>query len=460
MVLNSQLIDRIGRGEFVSTTPVIIETQPSSLNGIISQVSGSGEGIQLTIPTFNMVSGRFQNGMIRALEDDPRVVAIYFDDVVPVPNPIAVSGGPDLSLRGILSLVPLSRFGVPSIPGKPLVRLGLRPRDLAAQLQFALSRVRPAATPDPGWIPTSQLRTILGADVARSDGIEGRGVMVAALDTGIPAPIVILRQPQLRGRIQRFGLFFIPQPDRSGHGTLVVTIIGGLPWEARNGFLLEGIAPEVILSSVKVLQTRFGIGRTSQIIKGIEVADTWGAKIINMSLGSEEWVPDNPYEPVFQQLIQKNTIFVVAAGNMGPNAQTMGTPGGSPRAWSVGSVNLQGQPAGFSSRGPAGQIVKPDLTSPGGDDITGEAIYSTTSIGSMMDKTDGRRADGLAAGVGTSFSAPGITGLFALWEEWLQTNRNRTLTNADIATVLARGGGTPNNSVGVGTPHFNWVKVL
>ena len=457
MGLNSLLQERLGKGEFISSTPVIIETVPGQLDSVIRSLERAGQRIRdqrirEEIPRFNMVAGRFLNSRIERLADDPRVVIIYFDDAVPIPTQ------PEVEESGLMSMATSAGL-IPSIPGKPLFRLGLRPQDLLHQAQFALSRIRPSSA-KAGWIPTSTVRTIVGADAARAAGIEGRGVKVAVIDTGVPAPVFIRRQPQLRGRVQRFGLTIIPQPDRSGHGTLVSSILAGLEWRAPNGLLLEGIAPEVELASVKVLQTRRGLGRQSDVIKGVAIADEWGAKVMNLSLGSDTYVQDSPFEGPFQQLVAREVIIVVAAGNTGPDPSTVGTPGGSPWAWTVGAVDTMRRVSRFSSRGPAGALVKPDLAAPGGDDFTREAIVSTTSIGSAMDALDGRPADGLSAALGTSFAAPAVAGVVALWDEWVRRNRGRRLTNADILRMGQMHSRTKDNAVGFGVPRFNWTSVL
>lgn len=454
MTLNSLLIRTLGKGEFVTTTPVIIETRSGLVADLSNSLSREGFGIRHEIPRFNMVSARLPNPLILQLEEDTRVEVIYFDDSVPVPTEEV------FDVDGVVpgSLI-LRAAGLPTVPGAPFRAIGIRPRDVLNQARFAASRVLPAGPPDPGWIPTLAIRQILGADKARRDGVEGKGTQVAALDTGVPAAFLIRRQPQLRGRVERRFMTILPQPDRSGHGTMVITIIGGMPWQAPNGLQLEGVAPEADLLSVKVLQTRFGLGRNSDIIKGLEIAEAWGAKIINMSLGSDTFVADSPFENPFKALVAKEVLLVVAAGNAGPGASTVGTPGGSPWAWTVGAVNTAGGTSGFSSRGPVGGRTKPDLAAPGGDDVTGQVIYTTTSVGSVMDSLGGRRADGIGAAAGTSFAAPAAAGLFALWDEWLRKKRARSLTNADVLKILQTHG-TQNNNTGYGIPQFNWVKVL
>jgi hypothetical protein len=215
-----------------------------------------------------------------------------------------------------------------------------------------------------------------------------------------------------------------------------------------------------ILGSFKVLQTKLGIGTNSDILKGLEMADTWGAQIFNMSLGSDRFVADSPFENPFRSLIDGGGIPIAAAGNSGPDGQTVGTPAGSPHCIAVGSVNQNGQPSGFSSRGPAGANTKPDVASFGGDNVTGESIYTGTSGASTIDGLDDNKFDELGESMGTSMACPTFAGLAADWDEWLQVNRNRRLTFTDVHDVLRKNGLTKNNNVGYGIAKFDWIKVL
>ncbi len=60
---------------------------------------------------------------------------------------------------------------------------------------------------------------------------------------------------------------------------------------------------------------------------------------------------------------------MIAAGNSGPGAGTIESPGSADAALTVGAVDKQNQLAEFSSRGPrlGDGAVKPDVTAPGVD---------------------------------------------------------------------------------------------
>jgi len=162
-----------------------------------------------------------------------------------------------------------------------------------------------------------------------------------------------------------------------------------------------------------------------------------GAKVVNMSLGGplQGSVNDDPQCQLIERLAGE-MIFCVAAGNSGPGDWTIGSPGASPHALTVGawSTHYDGL-AIFSSRGPSGEfyeehfdvwqedaltygenMTKPDCVAPGGGPVeegqTPDMIYSgvTGWMDGMQDLTLG---EGLDAMRGTSMATPHVAGLIA-----------------------------------------------
>ena len=105
---------------------------------------------------------------------------------------------------------------------------------------------------------------------------KGRGIKVAILDTGID-----LDHPDLQ---VAGDVTFVPGTtsgdDDNGHGTLVAGIIAALD----NSIGTVGIAPEVELYAVKVLDKK-GTGTMRAIRRGIEWAIDNDMQVINMSFG-------------------------------------------------------------------------------------------------------------------------------------------------------------------------------
>lgn len=457
MTLNSLLRTRIGKGAFVDRTPVIIEFVEGKFDHSREIRELPSTTVRHDIRRFNQTAATIPNKTIEMLADQTDIIrTIYFDDEVPFPEP------PIASRRRLFSASDAASLAGLSLPGSNAIRTltGMSNRAVLNRFRARVTRLRIPDAPPPGWVPTDVSRQLVGADKARIDGIEGRNTRIAIMDTGTPTLFFLPGHPTLGGRIESFHLGPFPRPDRVGHGSHVASIIGGKLFTAPNGLVTEGIAPLCTMGSFKVLQTRLGIGRDSDIIKGLEMAMDWNAQVFNISLGSDIFVADSPFEAPFQQIIANGGVPVCAVGNSGPSASTVGTPGGSQHCISVGSVNQGGGVAGFSSRGPAGTRIKPDVASYGGDNTTDEFIYTGTSGASTIDALDDNKFDELGAAHGTSMACPTFGGVAALWDEWLRVNRNRRLTFTDVQEVLRRNGGTKNNTVGYGIAKYDWVKIL
>ncbi len=164
----------------------------------------------------------------------------------------------------------------------------------------------------------------------------------------------------------------------------------------------KGVADAYESYHGKVLSNA-GFGSTSSIIKGMERAAAFGAKVISMSLGGEQQGPvdSDPNCKVIKMLSDRGVVVVVAAGNEGSDEWTICSPGVCVDSVTVGSYSITDKaPAYWSSRGPSGKwykehrddwvrdysrygddIVKPDILAPGGGRATkgskpDELLYS------------------------------------------------------------------------------------
>ncbi|WP_163567554.1 S8 family serine peptidase [Fodinicola feengrottensis] len=108
--------------------------------------------------------------------------------------------------------------------------------------------------------------------------------------------------------------------DHFGHGTHVASIVAGSG--AAFGGKYKGVAPGAKLLIGKVLGDD-GSGYDSGIIAGMQWAVDQHARVVNMSLGSDE--PSDGTDPMSQAVnmltAQSGTLFVLAAGNSGPSSQ-------------------------------------------------------------------------------------------------------------------------------------------
>ena len=200
---------------------------------------------------------------------------------------------------------------------------------------------------------------------------KGEGIKVAVLDTGIA-----LEHPDLRPAIFE-SRDFTRSPsaayDAQGHGTHVSGIIAA----RRNAHGIVGVAPEAKIIAAKVLNDE-GSGTSQDIVAGIHWAIESGADILSMSLGSPE--PDEKIHQALLLAISKGILVITAAGNEGPDLDTVGYPAGFAEMVAVGSIDRRKRLSQFSSRGRQVDVVAP------GDQITscypprGYAVLSGTSM--------------------------------------------------------------------------------
>ncbi|MGW3600920.1 S8 family serine peptidase, partial [Streptomyces sp. NPDC005167] len=244
----------------------------------------------------------------------------------------------------------------------------------------------------------------IGAPQVWAGGDTGQGVDVAVLDTGIDA-----EHPDFAGRIAATESFVPDQDvtDRHGHGTHVASTVAGTG--AASGGTEKGVAPGASLHIGKVLDN-YGSGQDSWILAGMEwAARDQHAKIVSMSLGGGPTDGTDPLSQAVNRLSEETgALFVIAAGNSGPEAYSVGAPGAADAALTVGAVNGPGkgvdQLAEFSSRGPrvGDNAIKPDLTAPGVDILAARSQYAPEGEGAYQTMS------------GTSMATPHVAGAAAL----------------------------------------------
>lgn len=220
----------------------------------------------------------------------------------------------------------------------------------------------------------------------------GKGVTIAVIDSGLyPHPDFISPKNRIVAFVDMVNGRAVPYDD-NGHGTHVAGDAAGSGL-LSNG-LYRGPAPEAQLVGVKVLSGS-GSGRTSDVVKGIDWViknkDKYGIKIINLSLGhsSKKDIRKDPVDMVVEKAYKAGIVVVAAAGNEGPHSSTIGAPGDSPYAITVGAVDDRNTPdpnddkvTDFSSRGPAKNgESKPDIVAPG------EAIIAANVPGTEHEMT-------------------------------------------------------------------------
>ncbi|WP_167555306.1 Ig-like domain-containing protein [Gottfriedia acidiceleris] len=122
------------------------------------------------------------------------------------------------------------------------------------------------------------------------------------------------------------------------HGTHVSGTIAAQS-KANVEFPAQGVAPGVNLYDYRVLGP-YGSGYTDAIIGGIDKAVADGMKVINLSLGAPSNDPLSAEAIAINNATLAGVTCVISAGNSGPKEGTLGTPGASAFAITVGASDF------------------------------------------------------------------------------------------------------------------------
>jgi uncharacterized repeat protein (TIGR01451 family) len=273
-------------------------------------------------------------------------------------------------------------------------------------------------------------------------GIDGSGVVVANMDTGVdwqhPALLIKYRGYSPKGLHVHSGNWFCATDegysypgDGHGHGTHTMgTIVG-------NGGI--GVAPGARWIAVKIFHNQ-GYAYDSWIHAGFQwLLDPDGdpatddaPDVVNNSWGSD-YGTDQTFLPDVQALRAAHILPVFSAGNAGPYERTINSPASFAESFAVGATDTDDVVASFSSRGPSpwGE-TKPDVSAPGTN------IRSSVPGGGYAEKQ------------GTSMAAPHVTGLAALL---FQAQPGLSLSAAEQAmtsNAMPLGDPIPNDDYGWG----------
>ena len=298
----------------------------------------------------------------------------------------------------------------------------------------------------------------IGAPAAWEAGYTGAGTTVAVLDTGIDT-----KHPDLSDAVsgeQDFTASESGTTDMYGHGTHVASIITGSG--AADGGKYRGVAPDAKLLNGKVLGDD-GYGQESWVISGMEWAATSGADVISMSLGSQDSSDGtDPMSQAVNRLTEETgALFVIAAGNSGPTAESIGSPAAADAALTVGAVDREDQLAEFSSRGPrvGDGAIKPEITAPGVDIVA--ARGNKSEIGDPV-------GDSYMKLSGTSMATPHVAGAAAIvagqHPDWAATQLKSSLVGSAKSTegveVDAQGAGRVDVAAAAGSAAFATPTVV
>ena len=315
---------------------------------------------------------------------------------------------------------------------------------------------------DPQWNLTR-----IGADKAHADGLTGKGVTVGIIDTGLDVehPFLLSKyrgydaesgtRTDLANWYDSVAEGRSPVPvDKGEHGTHVAgTIvgeyggvqIGGAPDAkivAARGLGPQGGSDGMLLSSFQnMVAPRVPTPGTSPGSKRVLAL---GPDIINNSWGSDDGTSTS-YMHALRNMDAMGIINVMAAGNDGGGAGTVGSPASSPHIITVGATDREDNPASFSSRGPNPLPVE------GGEPVPFVAAPGTEIRSSIP--------GGLieAGWQGTSMATPLVSSVIALAQQAAVEETGRKFDTRAMKEVLKRAAVDvaepgPDDATGYGIP--------
>jgi minor extracellular serine protease Vpr len=224
-----------------------------------------------------------------------------------------------------------------------------------------------------------------------------------------------------------------PAGDVEGHGTGVAMTAAGGTVVGPHG-PITGVAPKAYLGNYKVFPDPTRGAPTDLILQAINDAVADGMDVLNMSLGG---IPasrpgDDPLVEAVENAVAAGKIVTIAAGNEGPDLNTMSSPGTAPSAISVGS-SLNDRIFGGSERiGDA----PPVLAIPGSGPNSQSPITAPLADVASLD-SNGMACSPLAAGSLTGSIALVLRGV-CLFEDKINNVQQAGAVAALVYTDAAR----------------------
>lgn len=222
-------------------------------------------------------------------------------------------------------------------------------------------------------VTTDDINDLYDVGNHSQDSRGGEGVSIAVLDTGVYfeedyGSYDYNETNETDGKLVVESTFVGKDGlDRQGHGSHVISIIGGQKtyWDhegSGENISTEGIAPNSTIHSVQVLDSG-GQGASSNLVEGLEYAIDQDVDIISMSLGGN-MLPFTALYDSIKRARANDIILIAAAGNDGVDGRLPLAPAIWNGVLSVGSCNRDGFLSWYSNLGFDVMAVGHDVTAP------------------------------------------------------------------------------------------------
>lgn len=182
----------------------------------------------------------------------------------------------------------------------------------------------------------------------------GRGVLVAVVDTGVDGS-----HPDIAGRLvpggRTDGRSGDARTDPEGHGTHMAGIIAATN-AARDG--VTGVAPEAKILPIGIAIKRHGDISGLKSAAGIRMATDRGAKVINLSYGTDGPPLEDEISAI-RYALERDVVVVSSAGNTDRGDTDVNSPANIPGVIAVTGTTKGGRFWSGSVQGPEAVIAAP-----------------------------------------------------------------------------------------------------
>jgi serine protease AprX len=329
---------------------------------------------------------------------------------------VATSESTSSAVHAVESVGGIVTTQLPIVDGVAAKVPANRIADLSRLVRVAADRTLRVRSASFGGSPETAFPYEVGAVDAWAKA-DGSGIGVALVDTGV-APV-----PDLLDRVAAVA-DVTPEriyDDTFGHGTFMAGLIAG---DGRSsGGTYAGVAPGAHLVSIKVAvsdgSTTLGtVLNGLQLVAKSRVAFNIRVLLLAMSSPSTAAPDQDPLTKALRRLWDLGIFVVVPAGNDGPGASSVDSPGLDPVLATAGAVDDLGTPTvqddvvpDWTGRGPTPWgAAKPDVAAPGVHIVSVRAPRSTVD----RENPGARVGDSYFRGSGTSMAAAITAGVAAL----------------------------------------------